>query len=303
MTGAGGFVGANLTRRLLDDGHDVHAVERPGGDGRRLDGLDVARSATDLRDAQGVADLVDRIRPDWVFHLAAHGSYSWQTDRAGILDSNLHATMHLLEACLAAGCETFVHAGSSSEYGFKDHAPSETEAVEPASDYAFTKAAATLYAGYVGRRDGKRVVTLRLYSVYGPWEDGRRLVPRLISFGLRGELPPLVDPRVARDFVYVDDAVDAFLRVATAEGVQPGAVYNIGSGSQTTVGELVDLARTVLAVEGAPAWGSMANRGWDTTVWVADPTRAARELGWRPRVDLETGFRRTVDWARARGGF
>jgi UDP-glucose 4-epimerase len=301
VTGAAGFVGANLTRRLLADGHDVHAIERPGGDGWRLDGLAVSRTAVDLRDQSGVAALIERTHPEWVFHLAAHGSYSWQTDRRGILDSNLHGTIELLEACLECGCEAFVQAGSSSEYGFKDHAPSEQEAAEPASDYAVAKASATLYAGYAGRRAGRRVVTLRLYSLFGPWEDRRRLVPTLIRHGLRGELPPLADPDVARDFVFVDDAVEAFVRAAVVERVEPGAVYNIGSGTQTTLREVVELTRSMFGIEAEPTWSSMPNRGWDTSTWIADATRAATELAWRPQVDLESGFRRTLDWVKGRG--
>ena len=86
----------------------------------------------------------------------------------------------------------------------------------------------------MGHASGRRFCTLRIYSAFGPWEDARRLVPSLIEHGLRGKLPPLAAPNVARDFVYVDDVVDAFLSAATVEGLEPGAIFNIGTGRQTT---------------------------------------------------------------------
>src|SRR5262249_43082629 len=147
----------------------------------------------------------------------AHGAYTWQTDRERILGVNFFGLRNLLEACRETGVEVLVNAGSSSEYGAKDHAPTEDEAPEPNSDYAVAKAAATMLAGHLGRSGPTRVVALRLYSAYGPWEEPARLVPRLVAFGLRGELPPLVSPELARDFVYVDDVTDAFVLAARSQ--------------------------------------------------------------------------------------
>ena len=303
VTGAYGFVGANLVRRLLDDGHEVHVTARPGSDDWRLAGVrdDVEGHETDLLDAPGVKRMVARVRPDCVFHLAAHGAYSWQRDAAAALQVNLVGTAHLAEAASEAGVGTLVHAGSSSEYGFKDHAPSEDEIVEPNSPYAVGKAAATSYCRFVARRDGRRLITLRLYSVYGPFEEPGRLVPTLIQLGLRDELPPLVGPETARDFVYVDDVTDAFVRAATTDGVEPDAVLNIGSGAQTTLRDVVSVAKDVLEISAEPGWGTHAPRDWDTAVWVADTRRAVAQLGWAPRVDFREGLRRTAEWMREGG--
>jgi nucleoside-diphosphate-sugar epimerase len=300
VTGAGGFIGANLTRRLVEEGHAVTAVERPGTRSRRLHGVDAARVALDLRDRDAVLDLIGTLRPAWVFHLAAFGAYSWQTDREGIFATDVRGTVNLLDACIASDCEVFVNTGSSSEYGYVDHAPTEDEAPRPTSLYGTAKAAATLFTGLAGRESERRYVTLRPYSVYGPWEDERRLVPTLITKGLSGELPPLVSPQVAHDYVYVDDVVDAYLRVPAAEGIEAGDVFNVGTGTQTTMQEIVELARRVLDIDIEPLWGSMPDRNWDTNVWVAAPHKAAAILGWRPRYDLETGFAATVDWMASR---
>lgn len=304
MTGAGGFVGANLVRRLAADGHEVVAAVRPASDlwrlaapgsSARLKGVDIL--PLELTDERAVERAVDEARPQWAFHLAAHGAYSWQTDSREIVRTNVLGTVNLVEACRASGCEALVNAGSSSEYGFKDHPPDEEEPLEPNSEYAVAKAAATLYCRHLARAGPMRIVTLRLYSVYGPFEDPGRLIATLAVRGLRGELPPLADPEVARDFVAVEDALEAFL-AAIRPGPRPGAVYNVGSGRQTSIEEVVSVARRQLGIAARPDWGSAPRRRWDTTTWVASTRRIVTDLGWRPQTTLEDGFERMVAWLR-----
>jgi nucleoside-diphosphate-sugar epimerase len=301
VTGAAGFVGANLARRLLDDGHEVHMAVRPGSREWRVQPLveHAAVHEVDLEDADGVEQVVRDVQAEWIFNLAAHGAYSWQADAVEILRVNVVGTANLLEAATRTGFAAFVHAGTSSEYGVKDHAPTEEEPVDPASAYAVGKASATMLCRHVARTTGNHVAVLRLYSVFGPWEEPGRLLPALIMRGLDGELPPLVSPEAAHDFVYVDDAAEAFLTAATGTLSDPGAIYNVGSGVQTTLGEAVAVTRRVLGVEAEPRWGSMDSRSWDTHVWVADATRISRELGWAPRHTFEQGFARQVEWFRA----
>lgn len=300
LTGATGFVGANLARRLLNDGQEVHLLVRPGYTPWRIRAIrsDVCLHEVDLRDPEVLARVVGDIRPDWVFHLAACGAYSWQTDLRRMVQTNIMGTINLVEACLKTGFEAFVNTGSSSEYGFKDHAPSEREWLEPNSYYAVTKASATLFCHYAAKSQGVHLVTLRLYSVYGPYEEPTRLIPTLILRGLKGELPPLVNPDIARDFVYVEDVNEAYLLAATRPNQQPSTVYNVGTGVQTSLREVVDLARRVMGITVEPVWRSMPNRQWDTSVWVADNRKIKDGLGWRPRHTFEQGFRLMVNWFR-----
>jgi nucleoside-diphosphate-sugar epimerase len=298
LTGGTGFVGANLARRLLDDGHDLHLLVRPGYRGWRIEAIrhHVRLQEVHLADRDSVASVVGAIRPEWIFHLAAHGSYPSQTDRQQMVQTNIVSTVNLVEACLEMGFESFVNTGSSSEYGFKDHPPAETESLEPANHYAFTKASATLFCGYTARERGVHIPTVRLYSVFGPYEEPTRLIPTLILYGKRGELPPLVEPDVARDFVYAEDVAEAYCLVAGRTAGEPGAVYNVGTGVQTALREVVKVTRQTLKIKTEPQWGTMANRSWDTTVWVSDSRKIRSELGWRPRYSLETGFRELVRW-------
>ena len=300
VTGAGGFVGANLVRRLLGEGVRVIAFVRPEGDPWRLDEVvrDVELVEVDLRDEAALKSAVSSSRPERVFHFAAHGAYSWQTDAERIVATNLLSTMALLDATREA--HSVVLAGSSSEYGFKDHPPSEDERPEPNSPYAVAKVAATMWGRHVARAQDRHVATLRLYSAYGPWEEPDRLIPQLVVRALRGELPPLVGPDTARDFVHVGDVCAAFVAAAAATEAPRGAVYNVGAGRQVTLGELVDVARDVLGIEVEPEWGSMPSRRWDTSIWVADPRRIERELGWRATIGLGDGMRTMRDWLEAR---
>jgi nucleoside-diphosphate-sugar epimerase len=251
----------------------------------------------DVADAPALDRHVASAKPDWVFHLAAHGAYPTQQDLDQMLKTNLQGTANLVRAAVRAGSvRAFVSTGSSSEYGYKDHAPAEDEALEPNSDYAVTKAAATLYCNFTAARTGLPITTLRLYSVYGPYEEPGRLVPTLIVKGLQGELPPLVNPKVARDYVHVDDVSDAYLLAAANAKPGAGVVYNVGTGVQTTLAEIVAAARKLLRIDAEPSWGSMPERAWDTNVWVSNPARIKRELGWAPKRDLEAGLRQTIDW-------
>lgn len=301
LTGASGFVGNNLARRLLSDGHELNLILREGHSNRRIKDIcrDVRIHTADLRDEETLATTVASVRPEWVFHLAAHGAYPTQTDALRILHTNTVGTANLVLACLKTGLAAFVNAGSSSEYGLKDHPPSETESLEPNSYYAVAKASATMFCTYAGQSTGSRISTLRLYSVYGPYEEPTRLMPTIIREGFRNRLPPLVNPETARDFVYVDDVVAAFLSAASVADQEPGAVYNIGTGRQTTIRAVVDTARRVLNIRDEPKWASMSDRIWDTDTWVADIRRAQESLGWTPKYSFEEGFRSMVEWSRA----
>src|SRR5207247_2954820 len=125
-------------------------------------------------DGERLPQVVRQIRTDWVFHLAVHGAYSWQTDLGQMVRTNILGTINLVGACVATGFEGFVNTGSSSEYGFKDHAPAETEALQPNSHYAVTKASATLFCRYTAESRRLRLPPLRLSSIYGPWEEPGR---------------------------------------------------------------------------------------------------------------------------------
>jgi UDP-glucose 4-epimerase len=300
ITGATGFVGANLALRMLGDGHEVHVLLRKEALLWRLASVksDLQMHWVDLQDKESVQRTIAEIRPQWVLHLAAYGAYPSQTDLHHMIQTNIIGAANLLQACEQTGVDAFINTGSSSEYGFKSHATAEDELLEPNSYYAITKATATHLSTYMAERVSFPVSTLRLYSVYGPYEEPTRLIPALLKHALQGTYPPLVSPDTARDFVYVDDVVDAYRKALVMPNIQRGGVYNIGSGLQTKLGELVQVIRELFTISDDPVWDSMPAHLWDTNVWVADITKARQELDWMPQYSLEDGLKLMTEWLR-----
>jgi nucleoside-diphosphate-sugar epimerase len=299
MTGGTGFVGANLARRLVRDGHKLHLLVRPGYSPWRLTGLpDSEIHVTHLEDPEETNSVIHSIRPDWVFHLATHGAYSWQTDVREILQTNIIGTVNLVQACLRTGFESFVNTGSSSEYGLKDHAPSEDERPEPNSFYAVAKVSATMFCRFVAQSERVHIPTLRLYSVYGPYEDPMRLIPALIINGIHNQLPTLASPEIARDYVYVEDVCNAYILAAAQPTGERGALYNVGTGRQTSLRQIVAKVCELLELDIKPVWSSMPDRCWDTDFWVADNSKISEQLSWHPANDLERGLASTIEWFR-----
>jgi nucleoside-diphosphate-sugar epimerase len=297
ISGSSGFVGANLARRALRDGHQVHLVLRPGHQSWRLEEIagKVQFHSGALQDRDRVKSIVHSIKPDWIFHLAAYGAYSTQRDFEQMVQTNVLGCASLLDACTSAGFDAFVNCGSSSEYGLKDHGPDEDEPLEPNSHYAISKAAATHYCNLAARTHGCRVFTLRLYSIFGPYEEPSRLVPTLLVHALNGKLPPLVSPWTARDYVYVDDACDAIVSVAASASLASG-VYNVCSGVQTSLEKVVSLTKSMLNLSSEPEWGTMTQRSWDSDIWVGAPAKLRDEAGWQFVTNLDDGLLRTLEW-------
>jgi nucleoside-diphosphate-sugar epimerase/glycosyltransferase involved in cell wall biosynthesis len=303
VLGAGGFVGANLLRRLLKYRQDVFGVVRtlPAW---RLDGIDRRHILeADLIDLAATRNLVASVRPSTIFDCIAYGAYSYETDQELIYRTNFTALVQLIELLAETGFTAFIHAGSSSEYGTKSAGPLEEASLQPNSHYSVSKAAASNYISYVGNIRRLPVVNLRLYSVYGPLEDLSRLIPNLVAKGLKGEFPPLVDPNTSRDFVYVDDVCDAFIQAAAR--LTPdiyGQSFNIGAGRATTIREVAKVAGDVFAIREEPVFGSMAGRSWDLPDWYAAPGKAERLLNWSAKTDLATGLKLTSEWVRSLEG-
>ena len=299
VLGASGFIGANLIRLLLRYRQDVFgtASKLPAW---RLEGLsDEHVLLADLLIPANLKIVLDHSQPQTVFDCTSYGGYSFQKEYELIYRTNIGVTANLLEELSRRRIRAYIHAGSSSEYGTRSAGPSEDSPLEPNSHYAVSKAAAAGLIHYMGKSRQLPCLNLRLYSVYGPYEDPASLMPTIISKGVAGQLPPFVDPRISRDFVYIDDVCDAF--VDSALSLVPdryGESFNIGSGRCTTIGELADIVRILFGIVSEPTY-TMTAREWDVTNWFADVARADRELGWKAKTSLEAGLDKMTSWYRA----
>jgi nucleoside-diphosphate-sugar epimerase/glycosyltransferase involved in cell wall biosynthesis len=299
VLGASGFVGANLFRMLIKHRNDVYGTTTHDSPWRLSGMPDGNIIVTDLLVEENLSSLLEKVNPRTVFNCVAYGAYSFEKDSALIYKTNVNLTAKLLEELQRRSVAMYVHAGSSSEYGDHAAAPSEDEQLTPNSHYAVTKAAASGLIFYYGKKLAFPCANLRLYSVYGPYEDSSRLIPAIIAKGIEGAYPPLVEPKISRDFVYVDDVCEAFLDCALniAES-NYGESFNIGSGVKTTIADIGQLSKSIFAIEGEPEF-TMHNREWDTTEWYADATKAHELLGWSATTALRAGLLQMSEWYQA----
>lgn len=298
VTGGAGFVGANLVIKLLENGDSVHLFLSKETNPWRIQNIKerVVLHDCNLLEKEKVDVLIQQIKPEIIYHLATHGAYASQISEERIIATNLIGFMNLLNACKAVGFEKFINTGSSSEYGFKERAMKESDMLEaPYSCYAFTKASATLYAQYLAKKEKLPIVTLRLFSVYGDYEEPKRFIPSLILNTLQGRPTPLVSPNTTRDFIYVNDVINAYLLLSKTS-FEPGEIFNIGSGEQKTIKEVVETVMQVTQSKIPVVWNSLPSRPWDTNNWQADITTIKEKVGWYPQHGLHDGITKTIEW-------
>ena len=256
----------------------------------------------DVTYAGEMRSLIDSIKPATIFNCVSYGAYSFEAECELIYKTNFLSLLTLVTLVRDRPMGAIIHAGSSSEYGLNCAGPAESAPALPNSDYAVSKAAAANFISYAGKTLGVPIANLRLYSVFGPYEDSSRLIPNLVARGLNKEFPPLVNPEISRDFVYVDDVSEAFLAAATRLTPELyGESFNIGSGRRTTIREAAEAARRIFGIEASPQFGGMSERAWDLSNWFANPAKANDQLGWTAKTSFEDGLRRTANWFRSRG--
>ncbi|WP_029003248.1 NAD-dependent epimerase/dehydratase family protein [Azorhizobium doebereinerae] len=297
VTGASGFIGANLFKAIAAHRRDVFAcVQREKG-WRLAEVGDEHIVAVDLSDSAAAKNLIASLAPRTVFDCVAYGAYSFEEDPSRIYKTNVQSLVEFVHGLSETPISAYIHAGSSSEYGSNSAGPREDDVCQPNSHYAVSKVNAATFLYYMGKFRAFPVVNLRLYSVYGPLEDTSRLIPTLVRRALAGGLPPFVDPDTSRDFLYVEDACAAFI-IAAAK-MQPdlyGESFNIASGDKTTIADLAAVARSTFGIAQEPSFGAMEGRRWDLADWYGDPSKARALLGWEARTDLAAGLRATAGW-------
>lgn len=308
VTGAAGFIGSHLVDRLLTDGHDVAGLDdlstgRLGNlaDARRAGGLSFSRF--DLLSGD-LAGLVAKERPEVVCHLAA------QMDvRRSVADPlhdtrvNVLGTVNLLDACVRAGVRKVVFASSGGTiYGQPTVLPvTERAALHPTSPYGAAKVAGETYLGAYRALHGLGSTSLALGNVYGPRQDphGEAGVVAIFARALLARAPTTVygDGTSSRDYVHVEDVVDAFVRVLGPVG--DGRRLNVGTGTATTVRELHRLLATAVGAPDEPAFAP--SRLGELQAVSLDSSALRRATGWTPRVPLVEGLAGTVDAVRREG--
>lgn len=312
LTGAAGFIGSNLADRLLDQGHSVLGLDNFN------DFYDPAIKRANLARAQGhprfelvEGDLLDApllertfaaFSPERVVHLAAWAGVRPSIERPALYQKvNVEGTTNLLERCRQDGVSRFVFASSSSVYGDRLAVPfRETDDVsEPISPYAATKRAGELLCYTWHHLFGLHTHCLRFFTVYGPRQRPEMAIHQFTRRIAQGQ--PVVlygDGSTSRDYTYIDDILDGL--VASIERVEGYRIYNLGESRTVELRRLVELIGEALGEQ--PRIEHRPTQPGDVTRTFADISRAAAELGYAPKVPIEVGVRRFVDWYRAQTG-
>ena len=303
VTGAGGFIGSHLVRRLVDDGVQVHCVTSAVSSVYPIRLVDLRDKITlheaNLADRGAMDVLVDASRPTHIFHLGAytHVGKSWQrVDEC--VQVNVQGTVNLLQALSGNGYTRFLNMGTSEIYGDIEAPFQEDKPVNPISPYAASKYAAERFCRVFFQGYGCPVVLLRPFNAYGPAQTADRVIPEIIIRALRGEDLLMTQGRQTREFNYVEDVSDGLVRAALTPGIE-GQLFNLGCAEDVSIRELTT---TILDLMGNPVrahFGALEDR--PTEIWTmrSDNTRAREILGWKPQHSLQAGLEKTIAWYRA----
>jgi len=297
ITGGAGFIGSALANRLVADGHQVRVVDDlSAGDRRRLDER-VAFSSADIRDVPKLWSLLNGV--DCVYHLAARVSVPESVlYPVEYNDTNVGGTVSLLTAARDAEVKRLVFTSSGAVYGEQASQPvSEQARLDPQSPYAVSKAASEQYVLAIGRLWGIETVILRVFNAYGPGQplppSHAPVIPRFLKqVATGGSAVVYGQGNQTRDFVYIDDVVDALVRAGQADGVDR-AILNVGSGVEVSIAALLDTVEQVSGREAHRLHNGSERVG--VSRLVADVSQARAVLGFVPRVNLAQGLRAMLE--------
>jgi UDP-glucose 4-epimerase len=289
VTGASGFIGAHLCKRLAECDIRLHAVSRRP---QYSQGDRIRWWQADVSDPAAVRNLVKSVQPHIVFHLASHVIGARKLDAVlPTFYNNLASTIHLLTEAAEIGCRRVVLASSSEEPQLID------EMTFPRSPYAAAKWASNIYGRMFYQLFQLPVVMPRIFMTYGPdQKDEKKLVPFVLLHLLRGETPRLGSGRRLADWIYVDDVVEGLLRAATMPGIE-GRTFDLGSGSLVSVREIVEQLVEITGSPVDPAFGTVPDRPFEQER-PADTAFMSNELSYHPRTTLRAGLENTVSWYR-----
>jgi nucleoside-diphosphate-sugar epimerase len=300
ITGATGFIGANLLRYLVEH-YDAfyYAMIRKNSNLWRID--DIKESINliklDLNDKKRLDKTIIKIDPEIIFHLSAFGGFSFQKDIDKIIETNLSGTFNLLQSVSnLTRVPAFINTGSSSEYGVKQKIMEERDFLEPVTYYGFAKASLTLLSQVFYYQRKIPVVTLRLFSPYGYFDSQERLIPYIILSLLKNRDVIINSPDSVRDYVFIDDVISAYIKALKFKNKR-GQVYNIGSGRQISIKKITDIikkhldSRSRIIIKDNNRIPENESKKWQASI-----IKAKKDLNWRPETDLENGIKKTIKW-------
>ena len=300
ITGATGFIGSHLLRRLVKERCEVHISIRENSSLWRIEDIkdDCICHTINLTDFEGAKCLIGKIKPDIIFHLAAYGVDYRQQNIYQAVNININATVNLFESFIRNKGFRFVYTGTSLEYGHKCKPISEHDLPNPAGIYGITKSASAQLLLFMTKqmRYGNLVI-LRLFGVFGELEGNHKFFPQIIAKLSRGLPVPMTGGEQVRDYIYADDLIDAYIMAAVVPLKNMVEIINIGSGKRILLEEIaLNIAKQLGANENLLQFGALLYRHDEIMYSVANIEKAKNLLGWESKTPLEKGIGNMIRW-------
>jgi nucleoside-diphosphate-sugar epimerase len=297
VTGATGHIGSHLVRHLLERNVEVAALVRPRTSNLWriediLGRLHVIKG--DLSHIDHSSTAIREFAPEIVIHLGWHGVSSGYRNDPAQITQNLYGSLKLLQLAHEGGCQKWVGLGSQAEYGPSNEVLTEDLPTRPVTTYGVVKLCLGLLSQKLCEAYGIGFAWLRLTASYGPMDDYHHMIPELILKLLRGQKPALTLGEQRWDYLYAEDAVEAIWQAAITPEAR--GIFNLGSGEAHTIRSITERVRDLIDPNLPLGFGEVPYRPDQVMHLQADISRLREATGWSPRVSLDEGLRRTVEW-------
>ncbi len=301
ITGAAGFIGANLANRLASTKNNVTILIRKKTNLWRIN-HNISKfniKYADIMNDKDVSKVIKITKPDIVFHSATYGVYPNQNNFEKMIKTNLIGTKNLLESLSNYNdLEKFVNIGTSFEYSSKKQPIKETDLSNPSTIYGITKNAQTNISQYFAIQKKLPTISFRIFSTYGRYDEPGRIIHDIMYSAINKNKINLSSKQTVRDFIHIDDVIDALV-LASRKKSLTGEVFNIGTGKEYSLKQIADLIQNLTNTKLNISWGHKDKiREFDKINGknIADIKKSTRILKWKPKNSIKDGLIKTFNW-------
>ncbi|WP_428324015.1 NAD-dependent epimerase/dehydratase family protein [Nitrosopumilus sp.] len=297
ITGGTGFVGSNLVRRLAKSNNEIHLLTKKSSNFWRIKDIkkEMNIHKVDLCEKEKLKKIINKIKPEIIFHIAAYGVQHSENNMSKILESNIIGTFNLFSVLSNQNIKRIINVGSVFEYGESNKKNlSEIDCLRPSSFYEITKNTQTNMANYFFKFRSLPITTLRLFTPYGRFEKKGRLITDIMLSIINKKELKITSPKVARDFIFIDDVIDVMIKASKISNIN-GETFNIGFGKPHSVENIIKISEKI------------SNQKIQTTIvnrvdkkskrnGYANINKAKKILNWKPKYSIEKGLKKSYGW-------
>jgi len=298
ITGGTGFIGSAIVNKLTSYYDDINIISKPNDNFWRIENIrKCSIYRVDLANFKAIEKCVKKINPEIVFHLAGYISFERNLEAFDkCFRINYQNTKNLLLSLNNVEYDLFINTGTAMEYGNNKPPFKESFREDPISPYSASKVFATKYCELLANLYDKPIITVRPTITYGPRQIGRLLIPWLIFSGIEGEPLDLTPCEQIRDFIYIEDVVDAYIQLSeNYQKIKNERIFNISSGKGIKILTIIDIIRNVLKDTNFKV-GEKAYRSGEPMEIYASIDKIKNITGWYPKWTIKDGLESTLNW-------